>query len=102
MGKNLLPVVGLLLLLSLGATSQAVAGEPPPAESGETAVPEDPDAQPYPPDGVTDPNAIYPTDASAGAEQGEAAEPVPQAPAGGTPSNKAPASAAPTDKSPGN
>lgn len=98
--KNLLPVIALLILLPLAAVSQAYAGEPPPAESGETAVPDDPDAQPYPPDGVIDPNAIYPTDASGGTEPGETgAQPQPEVPAGVTPSDSAPAVAAPAAKS---
>lgn len=92
--KKLLAIALVGLLPFVGA-AKAYAEEPPP-EVGATA-PDDPDAQPYPPDGVTDPNATYPTDGSEGTDQGEAgAEP----PAAAAPSDAAPADGAPKGTAP--
>jgi hypothetical protein len=97
--KKLL-AIALVGLLPLTAASTVYA-EDPPSDSGVTAAPEDPDAQPYPPDGVTDPNTPYMTDDSAnkGAGDGEAggepsadpqAEPPAEPPAGDAPADAPP------------
>jgi hypothetical protein len=84
-------VLAMLSLLPF-STATLVAAAEPPADSGMATEPEDPNAAPYPPDGVTDPNVDYPTDAPEGTDQGEAAsDPTPPATgtappaAGGTP-----------------
>jgi hypothetical protein len=87
--KKVLLILAFLGLSAFTAATPGVAADPP-AEQGATE-PEDPDAAPYPPDGVTDPNADYPVDGSEGTDQGEpgaGADPAPQpAPA---PATKAP------------
>jgi hypothetical protein len=89
--RNKLLVLAMLGLLPF-ATAALVSAAEPPADSGMATEPEDPNAAPYPPDGVTDPNVDYPTDAPEGTDQGEAAsDPTPPATgtappaAGGTP-----------------
>ena len=80
--RNKLLMLAMASLLPFAATAVASAAEPP-ADSGMTTEPEDPNAAPYPPDGVTDPNVDYPTDAPEGTDQGEASsDPTP--PAAGT------------------
>lgn len=93
--KKVLLAVGFLGLVASTATVPAYAADPPPEQG--TTEPEDPDAAPYPPDGVTDPNANYPVDAPEGTDQGEpggeAAAPAPgeqAAPAPATPPPAAP------------
>ena len=87
--RNKLLVLAMLSLLPF-STAALVAAAEPPADSGMATEPEDPNAAPYPPDGVTDPNVDYPTDAPEGTDQGEAAtDPAPPAaatapPAAGT------------------
>lgn len=100
--RKLLPVVALLVLLPLAVAFQVYAEEPPAGESG-AAAPDDPNAQPYPPDGVTDPNATYPTDGSNMTDQGETGiEPPAGPPADAAPSDGTlPADAAPGDATPG-
>lgn len=94
--KKLLPVAALLAVLPLTVATGVYAEEPPPGEAG-AAAPDDPNAQPYPPDGVTDPNAQYPTDPSNMTDQGETGAEPPAAP----PSDAAPpADAAPGDAPP--
>lgn len=78
MSKKLLLVLALIGSLPYAA-APARAADPAPADSGMVAEPEDPDAAPYPPDGVTDPNAEYPTDGSEGTDQGEAGVDTPPA-----------------------
>ena len=56
---------------------------PPPADAGPATEPDDPNAAPYPPDGVIDPNAEYPTDGAEGTDQGEAVPMRPADPAAG-------------------
>ncbi len=80
--RNKLLVLAMLSLLPF-ATAALVSAAEPPADSGMATEPEDPNAAPYPPDGVTDPNVDYPTDAPEGTEQGEAAS-DPTSPAAGT------------------
>jgi hypothetical protein len=88
--KKTLLAVACVAFLPLAATLPALAADPP-ADQGMTAPPEDPDAAPYPPDGVTDPNAEYPVDGAEGTDQGEpGAEPAP-----GPAAQPAPAPAAP-------
>ena len=70
MRKKLLLIPALISLLPYAA-APSYAADPPPADSGMAAEPEDPDAAPYPPDGVTDPHAEYPPDGSAGTDQGD-------------------------------
>ena len=86
MRNRLLPLVALMGLLPVAAIAAGNAAEqpaPPPADTGPASEPEDPNAAPYPPDGVTDPNAEYPTDGSEGTDQGEAVPPdTPPPPAG--------------------
>ena len=79
MRRKLLLVLALSSLLSVAvaARSYAEPPPPPPADAGPATEPDDPNAAPYPPDGVTDPNAQYPTDGTEGTDQGEA---VPDAP----------------------
>jgi hypothetical protein len=60
-----------LLSAAVAARSYAEPPPPPPADGGPANEPDDPNAAPYPPDGVTDPNAQYPTDGSEGTDQGE-------------------------------
>jgi hypothetical protein len=80
--RNKLLVLAMLSVLPF-STAALVAAAEPPADSGMATEPEDPNAAPYPPDGVTDPNVDYPTDAPEGTDQGEAAtDPTP--PAAGT------------------
>jgi hypothetical protein len=81
MSKKLLLVLALIIALPYVA-APARAADPPPDDAGMAAEPEDPDAAPYPPDGVTDPNAEYPTDASEGTDQGETETPPPAPPSG--------------------
>lgn len=76
MRKKLLLIPALISLLPYAA-APSYAADPPPAGSGMVAEPEDPDAAPYPPDGVTDPSAEYPTDGNDGTDQGEAAADAP-------------------------
>lgn len=92
--KKLLAIALAGLLPLAGAST--VYAEDPPADPEVQTAPEDPDGQPYPPDGVTDPNAQYPTDGS-GTDQGEAgAEP----PAEGAPTDSPPADAPPAEAAP--
>ncbi len=91
-------------LLSLAGASAVYAQDPsadPPADAGAQTAPEDPEGQPYPPDGVTDPNAEYPTD-GATTDQGEtgAEPPAEGAPADAPPSDTAPADAPPAEATP--
>ena len=92
--KWLLLAVALFGLLPLGGVSIAYAADTaadvpadaqedagPPADTGEGNEPDDPDAAPNPPDGVTDPNVTYPTDDS-GAGQGDTGAEPPSAPEG--------------------
>jgi hypothetical protein len=82
MSKRLLPFLALLSLLPYAAATSSYAADPPPNDPGMAAEPEDPNAAPYPPDGVTDPNAVYPTDGTEGTDQGEIGAEAPP-PAGG-------------------
>ena len=78
MRNRLLPLVALMGLLPVAAIAAGNAADqpaPPPADTGPVSEPEDPNAAPYPPDGVTDPNAEYPTDGTEGTDQGEAIPP---------------------------
>ena len=96
----------LLMLAMAGllpfATAALVSAAEPPADSGMVTEPEDPNAAPYPPDGVTDPNVDYPTDAPEGTDQGEAATDPPPPAATGTapPAAAATPPAAATKKAP--
>ena len=100
MRNRLLPLVALMSLLPVAAIAAGNAADqpsPPPVDTGPASEPEDPNAAPYPPDGVTDPNAEYPTDGTEGTDQGEAAPPdappppappdAPPPPAGKAPPN---------------
>ena len=69
--RNKLLVLAMVSLLPFATAARVSAAEPP-ADSGMATEPEDPNAAPYPPDGVTDPNVDYPTDALEGTDQGEA------------------------------
>ena len=69
--RNKLLALVLASILPL-ATASVVSAAEPPADSGMATEPEDPNAAPYPPDGVTDPNVDYPTDGPEGTDQGEA------------------------------
>jgi len=82
MTKKLLLAIALAGVLPVAGALPLRADDPPPAESGGAAQPEDPDAEPYPPDGVTDPNVTYPVDGAESAGQGEDGA-APQAPADG-------------------
>jgi hypothetical protein len=81
MRRKLLLVLALSSLLSFAtaAPSYAEPPPPPPADAGPATEPDDPNAAPYPPDGVTDPNAQYPTDGTEGTDQGEAIQDAPTA-----------------------
>ncbi len=86
---RLLPLVALIGLLPVAAIAAGNAADqpaPPPADTGPVSEPEDPNAAPYPPDGVTDPNAEYPTDGTEGTDQGEGIPPDASPP----PANDAP------------
>ena len=73
MRYRVLPLLALMSLLPVAAAAAGNAADPPPpVDSGPASEPEDPNAAPYPPDGVTDPNAEYPTDGTEGTDQGEA------------------------------
>jgi hypothetical protein len=73
MRRKLLPVLALSSLLSAVAVAPSYAEPPPPLpDGGPVTEPDDPDAAPYPPDGVTDPDVQYPTDGTEGTDQGEA------------------------------
>lgn len=75
--KKMLLTVAFLALFPFTASLPTQAADPG-DDQGMTAPPDDPDAAPYPPDGVTDPNAEYPIDAPEGTDQGEpGAEPAP-------------------------
>ena len=77
MRNRLLPLVALMGLLPVAAIAAGNAADQPvapPADAGPASEPEDHEA-PYPPDGVTDPNAEYPTDGTEGTDQGEAVPP---------------------------
>ncbi len=76
MGKKL-PLLALIGLLSFGGASLAHAAEEPPTDAGMASEPDDPNAAPYPPDGVTDPNVEYPTDGPEGTDEGEAGAEAP-------------------------
>jgi len=76
--RNKILVLAMVGLLPFATGALVLAAEPP-ADSGMATEPEDPNAAPYPPDGVTDPNVDYPTDAPEGTDQGEAADPAPPA-----------------------
>jgi hypothetical protein len=75
MTKRLSMALALAGLL-LAAPAALYAADAPPTDPGMTNEPADPDAQPYPPDGVTDPNANYPTDGQEGTSQGEDGAPA--------------------------
>lgn len=85
--------IAVLALLPLSATTRANAEDPPPADSqgAESGAPaaDDPDGQPYPPDGVAEPDAAYPTDGAGDTtDQGEAgAVPPDDAPLGDAPAD---------------
>ncbi len=87
--RKLLTAIALLVLLPLATASLvsipgAYAAEPPPAGPPGAAEPDDPEGQPYPPDGVTDPNATYPTDGAGDTtDPGEAVAVPPEPPAVG-------------------
>jgi hypothetical protein len=89
MVRKLLAAIAFLAL-PVAATAPAYAEDPPAAGAAEAppaAAPEadDPDGQPYPPDGVTDPNATYPTDGTGDTtDQGEAGAAPPDAPPAGS------------------
>ena len=88
MTKKLLACIALTCLMSLASAPRVYAEDPAPVDAARGAEaqpgePDDPDASPYPPDGVTDPNATYPTDGSGGTDPGEAGAQVPDAPAAG-------------------
>ncbi|MFN3626016.1 MAG: hypothetical protein ACK4TP_18425 [Hyphomicrobium sp.] len=88
--RKLVLAAVMLALAAPSAVAPAVAEDPPPAANTgaqQGAEPDDPDGQPYPPDGVTDPNAVYPTDGPGDTtDQGEAAAAAPGAsPPGNTP-----------------
>jgi hypothetical protein len=69
--RNRILVLAVVTLLPF-ATAPLVSAAEPPADSGMASEPEDPNAAPYPPDGVIDPNVDYPTDGVEGTDQGEA------------------------------
>lgn len=69
--RNKLLALVLASILPFATASLLLAAEPP-ADTGMATEPEDPNAAPYPPDGVTDPNVDYPTDGPEGTDQGEA------------------------------
>ena len=78
MRNRLMPLVALMSLLPVAALAAGNAADPPtppPTDAGPASEPDDPNAAPYPPDGVTDPNAEYPTDGTEGTDQGEAVPP---------------------------
>jgi len=91
MGKKLMIFTFSALLA--GASVPAVyAAEPPandPTAAGqqspdpETAEPGAVDDAPYPPDGVTDPDVVYPTDGTEGTDQGEFGAEAPKPEGGG-------------------
>jgi hypothetical protein len=85
MANKPLTFLAFAVLLTLGSTHSAMAADPPaavnPAEEGEAAVPPEEEGDPYPPDGVTDPDVTYPTDGSIEEPQGEMAVPNGEAPA---------------------
>lgn len=89
--RKLVLATVMLALAAPSAVVPAVAEDPPPAAdtqgAQQGAEPDDPDGEPYPPDGVTDPNAVYPTDGSGDTtDQGEAAAAAPgAAPPGNAP-----------------
>jgi hypothetical protein len=81
--RKLLPAVAAMAVL---AATRAVGADDPapvyPPAAGEPQLQDD--GQPYPPDGVTDPNAAYPTDgAGETTDQGEAGAVPPDAAAPG-------------------
>jgi hypothetical protein len=81
-----LPLAAALIgLLPVVVVGPGYAAEPPPVDPGMAAEPADPDAAPYPPDGVTDPNVDYPTDGTEGTDQGEAGVDGPASPAADAP-----------------
>jgi len=91
MGKKLL-IFTFLAFLAATAVPTVHAAEPPandPAagEQGldQGAEPGAIDDAPYPPDGVTDPDVVYPTDGTEGTDQGEfgAEPPKPDGESGG-------------------
>lgn len=79
--KKVLLVVALMGLFPFTVAAPGYAADPPP-DQGMPAEPEDPNASPDPPDGVTDPNADYPVDNTEGTDQGETGAETPP-PAGG-------------------
>lgn len=90
--RKLLLAISISTLLPFTVTPMAYAADPPPAADPQAVPqgapePDDPDGQPYPPDGVTDPNATYPTDGAGDTtDPGEAGAVAPDAPpAGNTP-----------------
>ena len=99
MSKKLPLAAALIGLLPVVLVAPGYAAEPPADDPGMAAEPADPNAAPYPPDGVTDPNVDYPTDGTEGTDQGEAgvdgaAPPAADAPA---PPDDAPAPPAAAD-----
>jgi hypothetical protein len=79
--KKLLLVLALTSLLPFAASAPGYAADPLPADPGGTAAdPADPNAAPYPPDGVVDPNATYPTDEGDSTDQGETGAAAPAVP----------------------
>ena len=96
--RNKLLALVLASILPFAMASLVSAAEPP-ADSGMATEPEDPNAAPYPPDGVTDPNVDYPTDAPEGTDQGEAGATDQPAPAGAAPAPPAAGTAPPAPDS---
>jgi hypothetical protein len=86
MRTKILLVLALATLLPIGASAAGNAADPPPTPPADAVPgpePDDPNAAPYPPDGVIDPNAEYPTDGAEGTDQGEAGAPADPPPAAG-------------------
>jgi hypothetical protein len=80
--RKLLPALVVLAALGVAATGASGADDPaPPTPPAAGEAPDD--GQPYPPDGVTDPNAQYPTDgAGETTDPGEAGAVPPDASSG--------------------
>ncbi len=79
MRTRILLVLALASLLPIAAVAAGTAADPPPtppADAVPATEPDDPNAAPYPPDGVIDPNAEYPTDGAEGTDQGETGAPA--------------------------
>jgi len=70
MRKNPLLILALMGLFGIGLVGSGFAAETPVDDGAAVAAPEE-EGEPYPPDGVTDPDVVYPTDEGTGAEGGE-------------------------------